>query len=326
MKKIISVILLSGLLLTSACENTDNNPTGTTDLTDTISTTTNETIEEVVTTLFYAKVLENQPETLLVEPEQGSPVRLSADKVYVTTVEAQITTSDSSPWLLSDIKVGDTVKITFDGNIAESYPAQIHSCTEITYIEAKYTIDDFWQELESTISDETTDSLINPLEKKNFRDITPGAVLEETGVQIFKDKDSCISFFTTDQGFYQVGWFFGGCGIIDAETCDFDADGTKDIMVSSSWGSGIHRSEIYVFNLKTYEQSCIYNAQVEDDEIYRNSWDLVFQKHSDGDFSVFVAEMKFDEEWDFTNIEIHPGKQVGTITTEKNAPLWSSVG
>ncbi len=59
-----------------------------------------------------ATVLEVNENGLLVEPDEGTSARASADKIFFTCKNA------------ADFAIGDRVEIVFDGVIAESYPAQ----------------------------------------------------------------------------------------------------------------------------------------------------------------------------------------------------------
>ena len=71
---------------------------------------------------FYATVLENQKTSLLVEPEEGEDELRSSDKIVVRVVKDGAVLTD-----LSEFKEGSKVKITYDGTIMESYPAQINA-------------------------------------------------------------------------------------------------------------------------------------------------------------------------------------------------------
>lgn len=44
----------------------------------------------------------------------------------------------------------------------------------------------------------------------------------------------------------------------------YDGDGNLDLLIASSWGSGLHRSEISVFNTKTKESIVIYDTSTAD--------------------------------------------------------------
>lgn len=87
-----------------------------------------ETNDEVV---FVATVLENNETHLLVEPVEGSAELRSADKIMISIEKTTLLRSSDNEIAISDIKIGQRVEITYDGAIAESYPAQIHTCYQI---------------------------------------------------------------------------------------------------------------------------------------------------------------------------------------------------
>ena len=76
--------------------------------------------EPVKAVSFKAEVLETDP--LLVKPDDGSAELSSADKIYIDTSKM---TDEQSALTLRAMRVGDTVRIEYDGMIAETYPAQI---------------------------------------------------------------------------------------------------------------------------------------------------------------------------------------------------------
>ena len=69
----------------------------------------------------------------LVEPVEGSWELASADRIYVDT---QNMTDVQSRYTLRALRAGDTVRITYDGMIAETYPAQINGASEIRFTDA----------------------------------------------------------------------------------------------------------------------------------------------------------------------------------------------
>ena len=88
MKKSLFLIALLGLLLAvSACAK-------------------QEAVE------LSATVLETSEGGILVEPDEGTDARASADKIFFSCGNA------------ADFAPGDRVLLVFDGTIAESYPAQ----------------------------------------------------------------------------------------------------------------------------------------------------------------------------------------------------------
>jgi ABC-type tungstate transport system permease subunit len=74
--------------------------------------------------VFTATVLENSG-TLIVEPPEGSKERSSSDKIAVHTGKAVIQNSEGETIDPAEISVNQKVEITYDGTIAESYPAQL---------------------------------------------------------------------------------------------------------------------------------------------------------------------------------------------------------
>ena len=92
----------------------------------------NNSIEEDIS--FNATVLENDQSFLLVEPESGSSELSSADKISVSLAKTTLVNADGEEIRVDDIKEGDRVQIFYDGQIAESYPAQIHNCSKIVLV------------------------------------------------------------------------------------------------------------------------------------------------------------------------------------------------
>ncbi|MDD4779585.1 MAG: DUF3221 domain-containing protein [Tissierellia bacterium] len=78
-----------------------------------------ENIEKVS---FNATVIENMGNSILVNPEEGSLELNSSDKIVVRVPVDNAILKD-----LSEFIEGSKVKITYDGMIMESYPAQINA-------------------------------------------------------------------------------------------------------------------------------------------------------------------------------------------------------
>lgn len=74
---------------------------------------------------FNAKVLEVNENNILVEPFENENERKSASRIYVST---ELKGNGQLP----EIKKGDYVTISYDGNIQETYPAQITNVYSIT--------------------------------------------------------------------------------------------------------------------------------------------------------------------------------------------------
>lgn len=80
---------------------------------------------------FTAIVLEKGEIYLMVEPEEGYSELASADKISVSVGEATLVDAEGKEIAMDGIEVGDRVQIFYDGQIAESYPAQIHRCHKV---------------------------------------------------------------------------------------------------------------------------------------------------------------------------------------------------
>ncbi|MCD8082396.1 MAG: hypothetical protein LUE86_02435 [Clostridiales bacterium] len=108
-QKLLGMMIAAAILLIgiTACSGKTARTTG-----ETNSTVT----EETETVVFQAVVLEIQDSSYLVEPVEGSPELKSADQIVVS-----ISGAEPSP----EPEAGDIIEITYDGMIAETYPAQI---------------------------------------------------------------------------------------------------------------------------------------------------------------------------------------------------------
>lgn len=96
--------------------------------------------------------------------------------------------------------------------------------------------------------------------RDNVYNVTPLGVAGKTDYKIFKASDSCASFIVIDGEIYSICDYFGGYGFVNAIPCDYNEDGIVDLLVASSFGSGLHRSVISMFNGATKESSVIYTA------------------------------------------------------------------
>lgn len=70
---------------------------------------------------FIGKIIKVYDNYIIVEPEEGTSERKSSDRIKMNKVEPAYDPYDSL------YVVGNKVEITYNGNINESYPAQIHA-------------------------------------------------------------------------------------------------------------------------------------------------------------------------------------------------------
>ena len=105
--------------------------------------------------------------------------------------------------------------------------------------------------------------------------VTPERVAAESDIRIFQFSKTAASFALVDGEVYEICRWFGGWGFFDAYPWDYDGDGQTDLLIASSWGSGLHRAELSVFNRATKEITVIHDT-TEDGLCYRGEYDLCF--------------------------------------------------
>jgi len=83
--------------------------------------------------------------------------------------------------------------------------------------------------------------------------ITPDYVQNNSGYRIFKYSQSCATFLLYEGSIYPLGGYFGGFGVVSLAMADLNADGLPELYFTSSWGSGLHRSNAAYFEPATRE-------------------------------------------------------------------------
>ena len=167
------------------------------------------------------------------------------------------------------------------------------------------------------------------LDEGHCYNVTPVEVAAETDMKIFKFSDSCISLVLLDNKIYNLCESFGGYGFVNAIPCDFDNDGNKDLLVASSWGSGLHRSVISVFNSASKESTILYDTSTTDtpstDLIVAQSTANIFTDDPDIDEKLFysVLSVKINvENNNFANLAYVVTGVAGYIECEDNIPQF----
>ncbi len=113
MKSVFALLMtLVCLLSLSACQGGTDITTDPTTV-PTVTVTTKPSVPDETLTSFKAVVLEQSGHEILVEPLEGEAERASCDRISVSPVNFFL--------------VGEAVEITYNGEIAESYPAQIRA-------------------------------------------------------------------------------------------------------------------------------------------------------------------------------------------------------
>jgi hypothetical protein len=147
-------------------------------------------------------------------------------------------------------------------------------------IKKNYSVEDF----ESIYKEYLTQSgkIKTSLTLKSY-DITPADVKKELNCQIFKVNNNYDSYLIYKGELFEIGIGFGGFGVTSIKTCDFDANGQKDLVYTFSWGSGLHRSQIAIFDLSKKKETHLDFVQLMED--------IQLVKISNNKFNIYNAEL-----------------------------------
>lgn len=85
---------------------------------------------------FNAVVLSNSKGNLVIQPDEAAKERKSSDRIVLATEGVSVQDEDGTEFPGEDIQEGARVKIYYDGNIMESYPAQLSGCSRIILLDA----------------------------------------------------------------------------------------------------------------------------------------------------------------------------------------------
>ena len=142
-----------------------------------------------------------------------------------------------------------------------------------------------------------------------YYDITPENVYEEIGCQIFKVNHTCESYIAYGNNIIPIGMGHGGWGLVDVEMCDFDHNGQKDLLYTYSWGSGLHRSLIGIFNFTTMQETTL--------DVFYLDGDMMLEMQPDGTFSLYKALVEEKNPLDYTHFDLKKGNFLGSIIDGK---------
>lgn len=104
MKKTVTVVVLFCMIFMAGCGNEGKNP------------------------YFNGTVVEVYEKSVLVEPFEGSEELKSADQFVVST---EVVSTHEVP----EMEEGTTIRVLYNGDIAESYPAQINTVFAIYLVD-----------------------------------------------------------------------------------------------------------------------------------------------------------------------------------------------
>ncbi len=170
------------------------------------------------------------------------------------------------------------------------------------------------------------------LDAEHCYNVTPLSVATQTDIKIFKFSDSCVSLALIDGEVYSICESFGGHGFVNAVPWDYDEDGNLDLLVASSWGSGLHRSIISVFNTTTKESIVVYdtsktvNPRV-DLFVATASPSLSSKDPKDLPiyYEVYSANIKVNDN-NLADLSYTATGVIGSVVVENGAPVFKATG
>ena len=166
------------------------------------------------------------------------------------------------------------------------------------------------------------------LDEEHCYNVTPLSVATQTDIKIFKFSDSCISLALIDGEVYSICESFGGFGFVDAVPWDYDGDGNLDLLIASSWGSGLHRSMISVFNTTTKESIVIYDTSTTDNpsvDLFVATASPSFSSNDPQDlpiyYQVYTANIEINDN-NLADLSYTATDVIGSVVVENGAPVF----
>ena len=170
------------------------------------------------------------------------------------------------------------------------------------------------------------------LDKEHCFNVTPLSVASQTDIKIFKFSDSYVSLALIDGEVYSICESFGGYGFVNAVPWDYDEDGNLDLLVASSWGSGLHRSVISVFNTTTKESIVVYDTSNTDNPSVDLFVETVSPSLSSKDpqdlpiyYQVYTANIEVNDN-NLADLSYTATGVIGSVVAENGTPVFKPMG
>lgn len=173
------------------------------------------------------------------------------------------------------------------------------------------------------------DRLLPPISICPLRDVTSEEIRTETGCRIFTDDAFGGLFYLADgERCGELGLSFGGYGLCSAVPWDYDENGTVDLLYTYSWGSGMHRSILALFDRTKWEERELYGYFPDSDS---PGSDLVVERETDegGEpvYTVYTVDVQV-QGYDPLNLRFTKKEEAGVVSVvmvageEKVHPLF----
>jgi hypothetical protein len=153
-------------------------------------------------------------------------------------------------------------------NTAETYGTN-------KYVPAgKDGVDDFIKKYKEQIGGDYIDGY--EINAADCYEVTPRTVAEKAQCRIYKFSNSYASFLLCEGKVYTLGGSFGSSGLTDVVVCDFNKDGTNELLFTYSMGSGIIRSLVGHFDLKNKQQTTLDYTNLYGEIMLVRNWDYSY--------------------------------------------------
>jgi len=169
------------------------------------------------------------------------------------------------------------------------------------------------------------------LDAEHCYNVTPLSVAVQTDIKIFKFSDSCVSLALIDGKAYSICESFGGFGFVNAVPWDYDDDGNLDLLVASSWGSGLHRSIISIFDTSTKESNIVYDTSTTNNPSVDLVVAAVTPSLSSKDpndlpvyYQVYIAQIEVNDN-NLADLSYCPMSLIGSVVVENEIPVFKTM-
>lgn len=166
------------------------------------------------------------------------------------------------------------------------------------------------------------------LDEEHCYNVTPLSVATQTDIKIFKFSDSCVSLALIDGEVYSICESFGGFGFVNAVPWDYDGDVNLDLLIASSWGSGLHRSIISVFNTNTKESIIVYDTSKTDNprvDLFVETASPSFSSKDPQDlpiyYQVYTANIEVKDN-NLADLSYVATGVIGSVVVENGTPVF----
>lgn len=159
------------------------------------------------------------------------------------------------------------------------------------------------------------DRLLPPISICPLRDVSSEEIRTETGCRIFTDDAFGGLFYLADgERCSELGLSFGGYGLCSAVPWDYDENGTVDLLYTYSWGSGMHRSILALFDRTKWEEQDLYGYFPDSDS---PGSDLLVERETDEGgapaYTVYAVDVQV-QGYDPLNLRFIKKEEAGVVS------------